>query len=161
MLNFKNKILSPKALQVKLKKIRKGKDVVFTNGCFDILHDGHVTYLEQARNLGDILIVAMDTDAAVKKQKGPTRPVNALASRQKVMAALESVSFITYFGSGDPRDLIKVLKPDILVKGGDWTIDKIVGAKEVLQSGGKVFSLPYLKGRSTTNIVNKIKTSKK
>ena len=138
---------------------RQGKRVVFTNGCFDILHEGHVTYLQQARAKGDFLVVAMDTDAAVRALKGNDRPINALKCRQKVMAALECVDLVTSFGGGNPLPLIKKLKPKVLVKGGDWKVHQIIGSKEVLAWGGKVFSLPYVQGRSTTGIVKKIRAT--
>ena len=130
---------------------------MFTNGCFDILHPGHVTYLEAARRKGDFLVVAMDTDAAVRKLKGPERPINPLESRMQVLAALESIDAVTWFSGGNPIPLISRIKPDVLVKGGDWKIPQILGSKEVLSWGGKVFSLKFVVGKSTTNIVNKIK----
>ncbi len=152
-----SKILSPeKAIAYCKKKSRAGKKIVFTNGCFDILHPGHVFYLEQARAKGDFLIVALDTDASVRKLKGAGRPVNDLKSRQQVIAALESIDCVTSFSNSDPLPLIKKLSPKVLVKGGDWKIPAIVGSKEVLASGGKVFSLPFVKGKSTTNIIKKI-----
>jgi rfaE bifunctional protein nucleotidyltransferase chain/domain len=131
--------------------------VVFTNGCFDILHPGHVSYLEAARKKGDFLVVALDTDAAVRKLKGPGRPVNRLESRMQVLAALESVDAVTWFGGANPVPLIKKLKPSVLVKGGDWKIELILGSKEVLGWGGKVFSLRYVEGNSTTGIIRKIR----
>jgi rfaE bifunctional protein nucleotidyltransferase chain/domain len=137
------------------------KKIVFTNGCFDILHPGHVQYLEEARNKGDFLVVAMDTDEAVRKQKGSSRPVNTLEKRMTVIAALESVDLVTCFEKSNPIPIIKKLRPDILVKGGDWKITQILGAKEVMGWKGKVFSLPYLEGSSTSNIIKKIKGKKK
>ncbi len=137
---------------------KKGKRIVFTNGCFDLLHEGHITYLEKARSKGDFLVVALDTDASVSKLKGPTRPINGLKQRQIVMAALECVDLVTSFGGGNPLPLIKKLSPHVLVKGGDWAIEKIVGSQFVLSKGGKVFSLPYIRGRSTTSMVEKIRS---
>lgn len=155
----KSKIHSPTSLQSLCKSLRRKKlRIIFTNGCFDLIHEGHVSYLEKARSLGDILIVAMDTDAAVRKLKGPSRPVNSLRSRQRVMAALGCVDFVTSFSKGDPRPLILKLQPQILVKGGDWTVEKIRGAPDVLAWGGKVYSLPFVKGRSTTKIIEKIQS---
>lgn len=139
------------------REIRAGRKVVFTNGCFDILHPGHVTYLEAARGKGDFLVVALDTDAAVRKLKGPDRPVNSLESRMSVIAALECVDAVTWFDKGNPVPTIKKLHPNVLVKGGDWKPHQILGSKEVLCWGGKVFSLPYIEGKSTTNIIKKIR----
>jgi D-beta-D-heptose 7-phosphate kinase/D-beta-D-heptose 1-phosphate adenosyltransferase len=154
-----NKIFSQKDLIKELKKEKyKNKKIVFTNGCFDILHVGHVSYLEKAKKKGDLLVVALDTDKAVKKLKGKDRPINDLKSRQIVISALESVDFVTSFDNADPLPLIKKIRPHILVKGGDWKVEQIRGAKEVLGWGGKVYSLPYVKDKSTTNIIKKIKS---
>lgn len=158
--SFRSKIHTPKKAADAVRRAqRAGKRVVFTNGCFDILHPGHVTYLEDARGKGDFLIVALDTDAAVRKLKGPTRPINPLESRLQVMAALESVDAVTWFDKGNPISVIKKLHPNVLVKGGDWKVDQILGSKEVMGWGGKVFSLNYVEGKSTTKIVEKIKKS--
>lgn len=157
---LKTKIFSPaKAALVCRRVARSGKRVVFTNGCFDILHPGHVRYLEMAREKGDFLIVALDTDASVRKLKGPTRPVNPLESRMQVIAALESIDAVTYFSGCDPCPIIKKLRPAVLVKGGDWKIGEILGSKEVLGWGGKVYSLKYVEGKSTTNIIKKIRST--
>jgi len=157
-LKLKSKIASPQKAAGLIAKARKArKRVVFTNGCFDILHPGHVTYLEMARNKGDFLVVALDTDEAVRKLKGPDRPVNSLESRMQVIAALESVDAVTFFEGGDPRPVIKKLKPHVLVKGGDWKVPDILGSKEVLSWGGKVYSLKFVEGKSTTNIIKKIR----
>ncbi|MBU6152927.1 MAG: D-glycero-beta-D-manno-heptose 1-phosphate adenylyltransferase [Bdellovibrionales bacterium] len=153
---IREKILSPGALARELKK-RKGAKVVFTNGCFDIVHAGHVTYLERARNLGDILVVALNTDASTKRLKGPGRPINRLSDRAKVIGALESVSFVTSFREDTPLSLIKKLKPDVLVKGGDYEVKTIVGYEQVIASGGVVKTIPFLEGRSTTRILAKAK----
>ncbi len=150
------KILSPRRLAMLLKK-RGKKKIVFTNGCFDILHAGHVGYLERARKLGDLLIVALNTDASTSRLKGPTRPINPLEDRSKVIAALESVSQVTWFDEDTPLRLIQTLKPDVLVKGGDYEVKKIVGYDEVTARGGKVRVLPFLEGRSTTRILSKAK----
>lgn len=155
---FRKKILAPAKAATAIRRAqRAGKRVVFTNGCFDILHPGHVTYLELARQKGDFLVVALDTDAAVRALKGPDRPINPLESRLQVMAALESVDAVTWFDKGNPVPIIRKLKPNVLVKGGDWKVPQILGSKEVLGWGGKVFSLKFVEGKSTTNIVNKIK----
>lgn len=137
---------------------RRGHRVVFTNGCFDIVHPGHVNYLEDARRKGDFLLVALDTDAAVSKLKGPERPINPLSSRMQVIAAMESVDCVTWFDKGDPVSLIKKLMPNVLVKGGDWKIEQILGSSEVLSWGGAVYSLRYLEGKSTTNIIKTIRS---
>ena len=155
-----SKVKSPQALRATLKRLKKargGKNLkfVFTNGVFDLLHKGHVTYLERARGLGDALIVALNTDASVQRLKGPERPLNSLADRLEVMAALEAVDFVTWFDTDTPLELIRLAHPDILVKGGDWKPNQIVGAPDVLAWGGRVKSLPYVEGRSTTKIIEK------
>ncbi len=139
------------------KKRAKSKKVIFTNGCFDLLHRGHVTYLQQAKKLGAILVVALNDDASVKRLKGPTRPVNTLADRLSVMAALESVDYVTWFEQDTPLEAILTIRPDILVKGGDYSLETIVGAKEVKEWGGSVKALPYVEGQSTTNILKRSK----
>jgi D-beta-D-heptose 7-phosphate kinase/D-beta-D-heptose 1-phosphate adenosyltransferase len=137
---------------------RKGKKIVFTNGCFDILHRGHVTYLNQARDLGDLLIVGINSDESVKRLKGPERPVNMLEDRAYVLSALKSVDYVIPFEEDTPLDLINLIMPDILVKGGDYTIDRIIGAQEVLANGGKVEIIPFVPGKSTSAIIDTIKT---
>ena len=134
----------------------KGKKIVFTNGCFDILHKGHVTYLNEAKKLGDLLLVGLNSDASVKRLKGPERPINNELDRQFVLSELKAVDFVEIFDQDTPLELILKVKPNILVKGGDWKIDQIVGAKEVLSSGGEVFSLNFVDGYSTTSIIHKI-----
>ena len=152
-----NKIKSALSLQRSLIPLKKkGKKIVFTNGCFDILHYGHVKYLQEAKNRGDILVVAVNSDSSVKKLKGRSRPVVGQKNRMRVLAALESVDFVTLFGEDTPLKLIKLLKPDVLVKGGDWDKEDIVGGRLVESWGGKVISLPYVKNQSTTNIIDKI-----
>jgi rfaE bifunctional protein nucleotidyltransferase chain/domain len=141
---------------VKVLAERGDRSVVFTNGCFDILHAGHVSYLEDARGFGDLLVVAVNSDDSVRRLKGPTRPVNDECDRALVLAALESVSYVTFFDEDTPYELVRLLQPDVLVKGGDWTPERIVGADLVLARGGKALSLPYLPGRSTTAILEKI-----
>ena len=157
---MKSKILSPKALKKTLTKLQKQKKkVVFTNGCFDILHRGHVTYLAQAKARGDILVVAVNSDASVKKLgKGQGRPVNNLKDRMAVIEALGCVDFVTSFNEDTPLKLITLLQPNVLVKGGDWKPEQIVGSKVVLASGGKVFSLPFVKGKSSTGILKQIQS---
>jgi rfaE bifunctional protein nucleotidyltransferase chain/domain len=134
----------------------KGKKIVFTNGCFDILHRGHVTYLNQAKSLGDLLVMGMNSDASVKRLKGSERPINKEQDRKFVLENLKSVDFVEIFTEDTPLELIKLVKPSVLVKGGDWTIDKIVGGKEVIAWGGEVFSLSFVDGYSTTGIIQKI-----
>jgi D-beta-D-heptose 7-phosphate kinase/D-beta-D-heptose 1-phosphate adenosyltransferase len=153
---LRGKIKTPKTLATILRREqKKGRKVVFTNGCFDLLHKGHVTYLEKARQKGDLLVVAINSDASVRKLKGPDRPLNPLPARQAVMAALESVDYVTFFGQETPLALIRLLRPDILVKGGDYRIDQIVGAKEVVSWGGKVLTISFVKGHSTTKIISR------
>ncbi len=134
----------------------KGQKVVFTNGCFDILHLGHVDYLEKAASKGDKLIVALNTDASVSKLKGPTRPVNNEQARARIIAALSFVDAVVFFSEDTPLSLIKQLKPNVLVKGSDYKISNIVGADIVMQNGGKVETIELVDGYSTTNIINKI-----
>jgi rfaE bifunctional protein nucleotidyltransferase chain/domain len=133
-----------------------GKKIVFTNGCFDILHRGHVTYLAEARKLGDLLVVGLNSDASVKRLKGPERPINNENDRQYVMSQLKSVDFVEIFTEDTPLNLILKVKPKVLVKGGDWKIDQIVGGNEVIGWGGDVFSLNFVNGYSTTSLINKI-----
>ncbi len=131
---------------------RQGKTVVFTNGCYDILHPGHVRLLEQARSLGDVLILALNTDASVRRLKGPARPLIAEQERAELAAALEAVDAVTFFDEDTPRELIAAVLPDILVKGADWA-HWIAGREEVEAAGGKVLALPLEPGYSTTGIV--------
>jgi len=144
-----------KELDLFLEKNKNSK-IVFTNGCFDILHRGHVTYLNEAKKLGDILIIGLNSDSSVQKLKGPTRPVNKEIDRAFVLSQLKSVDFVEIFDEDTPLNLIKKIMPKILVKGGDWKPDQIVGSKEVLHNGGDVYSLQFIDGYSTTSIINKI-----
>lgn len=135
-----------------------GMRIVFTNGCFDILHPGHVEYLSKARDLGNILVLGLNTDDSVKRQnKGPDRPVNDQESRAKVLAGLGCVDAIVYFNEDTPLELIKKIMPDFLVKGGDWAVDKIVGHDIVTKNGGQVLSIPFVEGFSTTGLINKLR----
>jgi rfaE bifunctional protein nucleotidyltransferase chain/domain len=136
---------------------KQNKNIVFTNGCFDILHEGHVRYLWEAKSFGDKLIIGLNSDHSVNKLKGPNRPINPEESRAIVLAGLSSVDAICVFTEATPLLMISRLIPDILVKGGDWKIDEIVGSDEVIKHGGKVFSLSFHKGYSTTLIEEKIK----
>jgi rfaE bifunctional protein nucleotidyltransferase chain/domain len=137
----------------------KNKKIVFTNGCFDIIHKGHVAYLSEAKNLGDLLVIGLNSDASVKRLKGPERPINNELDRQYVMSQLKPVDFVEIFTEDTPLNLILKVKPQVLVKGGDWKIDQIVGGKEVIQSGGEVYSLNFIDGYSTTALINKIQAT--
>lgn len=135
--------------------------LVFTNGCFDILHRGHVTYLEEARALGASLVVAVNTDASVRRlDKGSDRPVNPLEDRLAVLAALQCVDAVIPFDEDTPLELIRRLHPDILVKGGDWPVERIVGAEQVLSEGGEVHSIPFRHDRSTTDLLHRIRSGR-
>jgi D-beta-D-heptose 7-phosphate kinase/D-beta-D-heptose 1-phosphate adenosyltransferase len=136
---------------------RDGKTVVLTNGCFDLLHRGHVHILREAKALGDILIVAINSDRSVKAIKGPSRPVLSESDRTELLAAMEMVDYVALFDEPDPYDLIAAVRPNVLVKGGDWGSDQIVGADIVKRNGGKVAVIPYLKGFSTTEIIERIR----
>lgn len=154
---FENKICAPGNLAERVASLPR--PLVFTNGCFDILHRGHVTYLAQARALGASLIVGVNTDASVKRLgKGDERPINNQDDRMAVLAALESVSLVTWFDEDTPLNLILACKPDVLVKGGDWAVSDIVGAQEVQGWGGTVHSIPFLHQRSTTATLAKIRS---
>ena len=137
----------------------KDKKIVFTNGCFDILHKGHVTYLAEAKKLGDLLVLGLNSDASVKRLKGPERPINNELDRQYVMSQLKPVDFVEIFTDDTPLSLILKVKPKVLVKGGDWKIEQIVGGKEVVALGGEVYSLNFVDGYSTTNIIDKIQAT--
>lgn len=154
--DFESKIVPRETLA---KNLDTGqRPLVFTNGCFDILHRGHVTYLSQARSLGQKLLVAVNTDASVKRLgKGDQRPLNALADRMAVIAALASVDWVTWFDEDTPLETIVMIKPNVLVKGGDWAVKDIVGGREVQAAGGDVHSIPFLFERSTTALINKIR----
>ena len=153
---FEDKICAPADLAARLASLPR--PLVFTNGCFDILHRGHVTYLAQAAALGAGMVVALNSDASVKRLgKGDDRPVNALADRLAVMAALQCVSLVTWFDEDTPLQRILDCRPDILVKGGDWPVDKIVGCTEVRSWGGSVHSIPFIHEKSTTALLEKIR----
>ena len=133
-----------------------GQKIVFTNGCFDLIHTGHTRYLATARSLGDILVVALNSDASVRTIKGEKRPINAQHDRAETLAALESVDYVTIFDEPDPYKVIAALQPDVLVKGGDWPIEKIIGRDIVEARGGRVVNVPFVEGASTTGIIEKI-----
>jgi len=134
----------------------EGKKIVFTNGCFDLIHVGHVRYLEKTKKLGDILIVGMNSDSSVRTIKGDSRPIIPEAERAEVLAALQCVDFVVIFDEPDPLSLISSLKPDVLVKGGDWSKDAIIGREVVESAGGRVILIPEIEGASTSNIIRKI-----
>ena len=136
----------------------KNKKIVFTNGCFDILHLGHITYLREAKQLGDHLIIGVNSDASVKKLKGENRPINNLNSRMQMLAALEMVDHVISFSEDTPLSLIEKINPNILVKGGDYDPENVVGAKHVKSYGGRVDVLPFISGYSTTSIIDKLKS---
>jgi len=136
--------------------VRRNRRVVFTNGCFDLLHPGHIRCLEQARALGDLLIVAINSDASVRRMKGAERPVMPEGERAEVLAALAAVDYVTVFEEDTPREIIARLVPDVLVKGGDWGPDQIVGRAEVEAAGGRVVSIPLEPGWSTTALLKRI-----
>jgi D-glycero-beta-D-manno-heptose 1-phosphate adenylyltransferase len=155
--DFERKICAPANLPARLKSLPR--PLVFTNGCFDILHRGHATYLAQARALGTSLLVAVNSDDSVKRQgKGDDRPINSLEDRMAVLAALECVSLVTWFEEDTPLLRILDSRPNVLVKGGDWPVDRIVGATEVLNWGGQVHSIPFVHQRSTTALLEKIRS---
>jgi rfaE bifunctional protein nucleotidyltransferase chain/domain len=151
------KIISFSSLKGIIRRLKQnGKRIVFTNGCFDILHYGHVKYLQDAKSKGDYLVVAVNSDSSVKKIKAKNRPVNSQGDRLKTVAALSSVDFVVLFNQDNPLQLIKALKPDILVKGSDWSKQKIIGADFVESYGGKVSTVNLVKGRSTSALIEKI-----
>ncbi|MBN1474290.1 MAG: D-glycero-beta-D-manno-heptose 1-phosphate adenylyltransferase [Syntrophaceae bacterium] len=153
-----NKIFDRNTLKKKLDTLKKqGKKIAFTNGCFDILHVGHVRYLREAKKTADILVLALNSDTSVKKIKGEKRPLVAQEDRAEIMAALEFIDFVTIFDETTPLELINLLKPDVLIKGGDWAEDKVVGRDEIKKWGGKLTLIPEINGKSTTSIVDKIR----
>jgi len=152
------KILTPEKMLRERERLRAAaKRLVFTNGVFDLLHVGHVRYLAQARALGDALVVAINSDRAVLELKGPGRPVFDEAERAEIIAALKHVDYVTIFDDVSPRRLIAALLPDVLVKGGDYQLDEIHGREEVEAAGGKVISLPFVDGASTTALIDRMK----
>lgn len=150
------KILDPAAPAAALAPLRAGRRLVFTNGCFDLLHAGHVDLLERARALGDLLMVGLNDDASVARLKGPSRPITPLPERAYVLAGLSAVDFVVPFAEDTPLALITAVAPDVLVKGGDWPIERIVGREAVLAGGGRVLSLPLLPGLSSTLVIERV-----
>ncbi|MDW7709858.1 MAG: D-glycero-beta-D-manno-heptose 1-phosphate adenylyltransferase [Deferrisomatales bacterium] len=154
---LRSKILAvPSLLEALEPRRRAGERLVFTNGCFDILHPGHVTYLEAARDLGDLLVVGLNSDESVRRLKGASRPLLPQDDRATVLAGLRSVDFVVTFEEDTPLRLIQELVPDVLVKGGDWPVEGIVGREVVEAAGGRVVTIPFLEGRSTTGIVERV-----
>ncbi|MBB3699120.1 D-glycero-beta-D-manno-heptose 1-phosphate adenylyltransferase [Flammeovirga yaeyamensis] len=157
-MHSKNKIVSlEEAVRIRKEWKAAGEKVVFTNGCFDIVHLGHVDYLEQARLKGSKMILGLNTDASVKRLKGEERPINNEYARARLLAAFEFIDMVILFGDDTPLDLISTLLPDVLVKGADYTIDNIVGAKEVMENGGSVETITLVEGFSTSSIIEKIR----
>jgi len=153
----RRKVITTETLKKTIDSLRKkGRKIVFTNGCFDILHKGHILLLKKAKTFGDILIVGLNSDLSVKKIKGRSRPVNPACDRAEVLGALECVDYITIFDEPTPRNVIKKVMPDILVKGGDWKKEEIVGKEIVESRGGKVYTIPLVKGYSTSRIIARI-----
>lgn len=152
-----NKILPREELKEELDRLRKeGKKIAFTNGCFDILHVGHVRYLADAKKTADVLILALNSDSSVRTIKGEKRPLIPQEERAEVLSGLVSVDFVTIFDEATPLELIEYLKPDVLIKGGDWAEERIVGRDEVRSWGGRVVVIPEVEGASTTNIVDRV-----
>jgi rfaE bifunctional protein nucleotidyltransferase chain/domain len=135
---------------------RQGKRVVFTNGCFDLLHPGHIHTLTQARALGDVLVVGLNSDDSARRLKGARRPILPESERAMLLSALEAVDYVTVFGEDTPLELIRLLRPQVLVKGGDWSPEAVVGKKEVEENGGEVVRIPYRPGFSTTGLIERI-----
>lgn len=146
----------PELVSIVDKLKQEGKRIVFTNGCFDIIHLGHVTYLKKAREYGDILIVGLNSDKSVKGIKGDKRPVVPQGERAEVLSSIKYVDFVVIFNEPDPYKTIAAIKPDVLVKGGDWDIENIIGRDIVESTGGIVCTIPYIEGSSSTNIIEEI-----
>jgi len=150
--------LEPTKLAPVLRNLQnQGKKVVFTNGVFDLLHLGHVTYLQEARKQGDILVVGLNSDSSVRRIKGPLKPLIHLKERAEMLLALSCVDYVSFFDEDDPYNIVKTLRPDVLVKGGDWVLDKIIGSNLVRSWGGKVMNIPVVEGRSTTNLIQMVR----
>jgi D-beta-D-heptose 7-phosphate kinase/D-beta-D-heptose 1-phosphate adenosyltransferase len=160
MMNAAEKVLDRNTLKEKVDSLRQaGKRVVFTNGCFDLIHIGHIRLLQQAKEQGDCLVVAVNSDSSVRQIKEPGRPFMPEGQRAEVVAALGCVDWVTIFAEPDPLVLIKLLKPNVLVKGGDWPKEKIIGAPEVKKSGGKVLRVPLEPASSTSAVIQKIRST--
>lgn len=154
-----SKVYSREKLKKELDRHRtRGDNIVFTNGCFDILHVGHTRYLREAKKLGDVLVLALNSDSSVRAIKGERRPLIPEDERADVVSSLESVDYVTIFDEHTPLELIEYLKPDIIVKGGDWSEENVVGRESVKRRGGKIVIIPAIKGASTTNIIEKVRS---
>lgn len=155
--NIEQKIVSRDFFVENAVKLHQQK-IVFTNGCFDVLHFGHVHYLMEAKALGDILVVGLNSDDSVRRLKGPSRPINGEKERAFVLAALSCIDYVVVFEEDTPKKLIETVRPDVLVKGGDYALDQIVGADYVTRNGGTVTTLPFVEGFSSTRIIEQLKT---
>ncbi len=156
-MSMKQKIKEKKDLTKIIKNLKaKGKRIIFTNGCFDLLHVGHVRYLEEAKALGEVLVIGVNSDASVREIKGPERPILPVEERVEILSSLECVDYVTVFDEADPLLLITSLLPNVLVKGGDWTKEQIVGGEMVEKSGGEVVIIPFVQGVSTSNLIETI-----
>jgi D-beta-D-heptose 7-phosphate kinase/D-beta-D-heptose 1-phosphate adenosyltransferase len=154
------KVLNQQCLAKAVRSLRRaGKKIVFTNGCFDLLHVGHVRYLQQARELGDVLVVGLNADASVRRLKGPGRPLTPARERAEILAALACVDYVTIFGAATPLRLIAAVEPDVLVKGGDWPLERIVGREVVEARGGRVLAIPFVRNRSTTALIGRMRSA--
>jgi rfaE bifunctional protein nucleotidyltransferase chain/domain len=153
-----NRILKWDQIESHLTSYRRDQKIVFTNGCFDLLHVGHIRYLEEAKKLGNLLFVGINSDQSVKKLKGPSRPIQSEQDRAEILSSLRCVDFVSIFDEETPLNLIKIVKPNLLVKGGDWKIEQIVGSDFVQSYGGQVFSLSFVNGKSTTSLIEKSKS---
>lgn len=147
------KVLDLSNVSMELAKVRNQKKIVFTNGCFDLLHVGHIRYLKEAKALGDILFIGVNSDSSVRKLKGPSRPIQLEHDRAEILASLACVDYVCLFSEDTPYELIKCVQPEILVKGGDWNVSQIAGSDLVLAKGGKVYSLQFVNGYSTTTLI--------
>ncbi len=160
-MNGRKKVQSPDRLaRIRVNLRLKSQKIVFTNGCFDILHRGHIHLFRQSKRLGDVLVVAVNDDDSIRRIKGHGRPVFPLEERLEVLSALSDIDYLVAFSQDTPRELIKKVQPDVLVKGGDWQPEDVVGKEEVEAEGGRVMIIPYLEGRSTTEIIQKIRELK-
>lgn len=159
-MSIRSKIVGLSQLKKDLARLKKaGRTIAFTNGCFDILHYGHVTYLEKAKKAGRVLVIGLNSDASVRRLKGPERPVNPQLARASVLAALESVDYVTVFTQDTPEELIKAVRPDVLIKGADWKGKSVVGADTVKANGGKVEFVTFVDHFSTTKIIEHVRSS--
>ena len=159
---FEGKVLGAAAMRAERDRLHAaGKKLVFTNGCFDILHAGHVRYLAKAKSFGDVLVLGLNTDASVRENKGKARPINSELDRAEVVGALKSVDYVVLFGEKTAEEIIKKVRPDVYVKGGDYTLDTLPEAKIVQSYGGRVEFVDLVAGRSTTNVIEKIRDEMK